>query len=710
MEPWLEDLDAYQADDDVKIWSGKTEGTKEEEDVKIWAGPEPEEEKKRTGRHANSAGRSAKFKGTGARILSAAAHAGESLRLIDVLGRRNIITVIVSVLLFAAVWFFPAEGKLKTAGFIAVFILAAFDVVLSAVKNAGERKFFDESLLLSAASIAALAIEEFAAAGLMILLYRICTLAENFIDKKGKEGVRELMEMRPESARAETETGSMTVDPELLRPGNVVQVEPGEQIPLDGKVLEGISTMDVSLLTGTHEARPVGAGSRVYSGAVNLTEPIRVRVAKVFKNSTAVRVTQIVQSAAENQSPLERLAGKVMRIYTPVMAAAALLISVVPPLFGGAWTDWIRKGVIFLTAAGAGAVITPLALAYTTALARAAKNGIMCKGSDRLEKLSRTATVVFDKTGTITEGKYKVTEVFPAGVSEEMLLSIAATAEGSSEHPIAEAIRAAGKPLATVEGRMLEIKELPGRGISAFVGKRHVYAGNSALLEEHGISCAMPSKPGTAVHVALDNRYCGHILVSDKLRDGTYEAIDKFRTLGVGKMAMLTGDVMSVARPLANKLNFDMVRPELLPEEKFAALAYLTDNAGEKSTVAFVTSGENDELMLARADVGIAMDMLGKDALLDEADIIIPGDDIRKAALCMHIAKRAVRAAQENVLAVAAVRLAVVLAGLLRAISLETAILCMAGVELAAALNATRTMMLHERREESKKRIKRNRR
>lgn len=707
MDKDLVESGLYKDDDDVKIWSGKSDPNSAEEDVKIWTGKDEPEEKAPTAKHEKAK----KSKGLaaikGKRIAKSAGRTGEAAKPADALSRRNLVTVAAAALLFALVWFFPQEGKLKTVGLILVYIAAAFDVLFAAADSAMKKDFRDESLPVFTASIAAMAIREFAAGILIVLLYRICRIAGQLFNRANTARVERLRAIRPVSTNAETKTGTMTVGPEYVRAGNVIHVEPGERIALDGRIIEGMSSIDVSELTGDGATRSVGVGSRVFAGTVNLTEKIIVRVSKSAKKSTAVKALDFIENAPKNKAAMQLMAERAEKYCAPALALIAVLTAVVPPLFGGAWTEWIKRGIIILAISSPRAIVAGVAKVYEGALSKSAENGIICKGADRFEKLSKTATVALDKTGTLTDGRFKVTEVFPAGISEEALLSIAATAEGASEHPIALAIKAAGKALTEPNSKMLEVEEIPGRGVSAFIGKRHVYVGNAALLEEHGISCAMPSRPGTAIHVAMDNRYCGHILISDALRNGTFETIDKLRSLGVSKLVMLTGDVLSVARPLANKLNFDMMRSELRTEEKFAALAYLTDNAGENSTVAFVTSGENDELLLSRADVGIALDALGKDGLFDEADIIIPGNDIKKVALSLQTAKRAESAAQTNLLALPLGRLLAVILTMTGTIPLSVAVICAAALELATVANAAGVTALHTQKTEKTKRSKR---
>ena len=700
----------YKDDDDVKIWSGNNDTNSAEEDVKIWTGKDEPEKKAPTARHEKAKKTKGLASIAGKRFGGKPPRAGGAAKPEDALNRRNLVTVIAAALLFALVWFFPHEGKLRTAGFVLVYIAAAFDVLLTAADSVMKKDFRNESLPIFIASVAAMAIKEFAAGILIVLLYRICRIAGRLFDRANTVRVERLRAIRPVSTNAETKTGTMTVGPEYVRAGNVIHVEPGERIALDGRIIEGMSSVDVSELTGDSTTRPVGVGSRVFAGTVNLTEKIIVRVTKSAKKSTAAKALDFIENAPKNKASMQLVAERAAKYAAPALAAIALLTAVVPPLFGGEWAVWIRRGVILLAVSCPRAIVSGVEKVYEGALSKSAENGIICKGADRFEKLARAATLALDKTGTLTDGRFKVTEAFPAGISEEALLSIAATAEGTSEHPIALAIKAAGKSLAEPNGKMFEVEEIPGRGVSAFIGKRHVYVGNAALLEEHGIQYAMPNRPGTAIHVAMDERYCGHILISDALRSGTFETIDRLRTLGIGKLVMLTGDVLSVARPLANKLNFDMMRSELRTEEKFAALAYLVDNAGENSTVAFVTSGENDELLLSRADVGIALDALGKDGLFDEADIIIPGNDIRKVALSLQTAKRAEGAARTNLLALPLGRLLAVILTMTGTIPLSAAVICTAGLELASVANAAGATALHTTKKEKTKRNKRTKR
>ena len=488
----------------------------------------------------------------------------------------------------------------------------------------------------------------------------------------------------------ETAEGVLNVEPDYVNVGDIIQVPAGERIPLDGIIVEGVTTVDTSAISG--QARPwdVAAGYKVYSGCTNVTAPIRVRVTKSFEQSTAARLVRMSEKAAQFRSSQESFIRKFISVYTPSMLALALVLAVVVPMFNAEWLEMLRRAAIVLICACPSAAVLSVSLAYIKSIGAAAKLGIFVKGEDCIESMAMAETMVFDKTGTITEGRYVITDVFPVNMTERELLTTAASAEVFSRHPIAYALREAVGIRSAKDMKVTQVEEIFGRGVSAIVGDELVYVGNTALLEEHGISCELPSRSGAAIHVAVDGKYCGHILVADRIRSGAFDALESLRVQGIKKMVLLTGDVLSVARPLASKLNFDMLRAELKPEDKLSALAYLMSNKGSKSSVAFVGDGYNDRAHMERVDVGIAMGALGSEAAFMSADVLVMDRDIRKLPKAIGISKLASHISLENIAAGICVNLAAAVLGAAGILSVTAAVIACFAVSAAVLINTLR--------------------
>lgn len=681
-------------DEDVKIWTG---GADEDGDVKIWGGAraaEAADDYSPSGddRSEFQSSRSVDYDSEEAAApprRSRRRKSGGRKRHENELSVLSVCAVILSSALLIAAMFFPEEGWPRIVCFAAAALAVGVGLLLDAITELLDGEFLNGSLIMSAAAIASFCLGYYPEAVLILLLYKVEVLFTAFAVERSGRAFDKLRTIRADSANVETPEGVLTVSPEYVNDGDVLVVAPGETIAMDGTVIEGITSLDTAAVTGDPEPRDVSVGSPVYSGTLNLTGLIRVRVEGSYEESTAYRITRIAEASAERKSNYERFADGFGRVFTPVALASALLLAVLPPLFDGLWTQWIGRGVILLTVSCSGALSLSVPMAFMGGIGRAVRQGILVKGTDTLERLASANTMVFDKTGTITDGRYAVTDVSPVGMSERKLLTIASTVERDSVHPIARCLREASAPL-KIDEALLRTEEIPGRGVSAFVGDRHIFAGNAALLEEHGVSCQVPERSGAAVHIALDGRYCGHILVADRLREGAFDVLESLRVLGVRKLVMLTGDVLSAARPLASKLNFDMLRAELRPEEKLSALEYLIKNRGDSAAVAFVGDSINDAPCLIRADVGLAIGALGRYEALDAADILLMDDDIKALPTAVRIARLSRTVARENVWAALAVKLGVILLGAGGLIPLAAAVSCDAGIMIAALLNSMR--------------------
>ena len=602
----------------------------------------------------------------------------------------GIAPVVFAAVLLAALSFLPAEGWMKCVAFLIPFVIAGFAVLMDAIDKLIGRKYFEAEQITLIAAIAVFALGFYTEAVLLLILFRAVRLLETSVSERCGAALKALPEIKPDTANVETAEGVLNVEPDYVNVGDIIQVPAGERIPLDGIIVEGVTTVDTSAISG--QARPwdVAAGYKVYAGCTNVTAPIRVRVTKSFEQSTAARLVRMSEKAAQFGSSQESFIRKFVSVYTPSMLALALVLAVVVPMFNAEWLEMLRRAAIVLICACPSAAVISVSLAYIKSIGAAAKLGIFVKGEDCIESMAMAETMVFDKTGTITEGRYVITDVFPVNMTERELLTTAASAEVFSRHPIAYALREAVGIRSAKDMKITQVEEIPGRGVSAIVGDELVYVGNTALLEEHGISCELPSRSGAAIHVAIDGKYCGHILVADRIRSGAFDSLESLRVQGIKKMVLLTGDVLSVARPLASKLNFDMLRAELKPEDKLSALAYLMSNKGSKSSVAFVGDGYNDRALMERVDVGIAMGALGSEAAFMSADVLVMDRDIRELPKAIGISKLASHISLENIAAGICVNLAAAVLGAAGILSVTAAVIACFAVSAAVLVNTLR--------------------
>lgn len=609
----------------------------------------------------------------------------------DVSGKDIAVTLIAAAAL-AAAWLLPTDGWLRAVSFFIPYLLGGFDSMMDAVEKVAGKAFLAKEPLTVLASIAAFAAGAYGEAALLMLLLKVCAMAESAAVKRGRKETKALFGIRPDSARVETAEGILEVTPDYVNIGDTIVVEPGERIPLDGVILEGISAIDPSPLAGKTKPVAMTAGYRAVSGCVNVTSRIRIRVDTSFEDSTVNRALKLAEEAPKGKSRWEEHIKQAAKFYTPAVFIASLLLAIIPSAITGHWTEYIRRAAVLLTASYPGELLVSVPLAFYSSTCCMAKNGVFVKAFRFLEGLAGADTMVFDKTGTITEGRFTVTDVFPEGISEQELLSIASTAERLSPHPIAQALREASSPFALSPNDGFSARDIPGRGVKALVGNREILVGNAALLEENGIGYKVPSRSGGAVHVAVNGRYCGHILIADRIKRNAFDALENLRMLGVKKTVMLTGDVLSAARPIASKLNFDMLKAELKPEEKLAAVEYLMDNKGGGGAVAFVGDGINDGAVLRGADVGIAVGALGSAISMANADILLMDKDIGKLPLAVKAAKYTAAVVRLNALAAAALKLLLLASGAAGLIPITLAAVADAAVFTACMINALRPL------------------
>ena len=574
--------------------------------------------------------------------------------------------------------------------YVSAYLILGYDVLWSAVRNLTHGELFDECFLMTVSTLGAFAIGEYPEAVAVMLFYQIGEFFQDLAVDHSRDSITALMDIRPDSAVVLRGGEWVTVSPDEVEVGETIRVKPGERVPLDGTVIEGTSSVDTRALTGESVPRTWRPGDAALSGCIAENGVLTIRVEKEAGESTAAKILELMQSASEKKAPAENFITKFAKVYTPVVCLIAVLLAVVPPLlFHGTWTEWIRRGCVTLAISCPCALVISIPLTFFGGIGAASKKGVLVKGSAYLEALADADTVVFDKTGTLTKGTFSVTQVSPAGpCSREGLLSWAAHAEAASNHPIARSIADAyGKPVSADE--LTEAREIAGRGVETVWQGRRILVGNAALMEEHGIRAAHSSGGGTVVHTAVDGEYMGYLVIEDTVKEDAVEALRELESLGVKRVAMLTGDREEAAQAVANTLGVRDVKSGLLPADKVACLEEYMEDA-EKTV--FVGDGINDAPVLARADVGAAMGGLGSDAAIEAADVVLMKD--RPSALCdaIRVSKRTKRIVTENIVFAIAVKVVFILLGALGLIGMWAAVFGDVGVMLLAVLNALRIL------------------
>ena len=571
-----------------------------------------------------------------------------SIRKVPTMGRHPWIFYVVSALLLVVIRFLPIEGWMVPAAYAIPALLAITEHAAAAYEKIRSGEYLNRPLLCCAAAVLLFATKLYTESVLLLILAFAAACMERRLSEQSEGERAKTAEILPEYAILVTEEGNERVDPATVNPGDILLVPAGERIPLDGVIVDGITTIDTAAVSGQRSPWAVNVGYKVYSGCRNLTSDIRIRVSRPYEQSTAKRIVKVAEAAADFPPEQERAAVRCQHILIPALLGLVLIVGLILPLFRGEWISHGRRAAVVLIAACMLMHSFSISLLYSRALSVMEALGVFSKGKDCLESIARAETMIFDKTGTITEGRYTVTDVYPVKMSEKQLLTIAAAGESFSRHPIAAAVREAAGKLDERVAKATKLYEIPGRGISAIVGGRRILIGNAALLEEYGIKYNIPSHPGTAIHVSVDTRYCGYIMVTDKVRRRAFDALETLRVNGIKKLVLLTGDVISVARPIASRLNFDMLRAELKPEDKVKAVNYLMKNKGTHSTIVFVGDGENSGKIMSHADTGIAMGSLGSDSALASADVMVMDRDIFKITRLLTVSRLVYRAALEN--------------------------------------------------------------
>ena len=579
------------------------------------------------------------------------------------------------------------------------YFVVGKDVLRKAIKGVKNRQPFDECFLMAVATVGAFALGDYVEGCAVILFYQIGELFQRVAVGKSRQSISSLMDIRPDYANIEGEDGRLEqVDPDDVEVGTVIVVQPGERVPIDGVIVEGTSALNTAALTGESLPRDVQTGDEVISGCVNMTGLLKVRTSKEFGESTVSKILDLVENSSMKKARAENFITRFARVYTPAVCYGALALAFLPPivllLMGqpARFGDWIYRALTFLVISCPCALVISIPLSFFGGIGGASACGILVKGSTYLEELARTGIVVFDKTGTLTQGTFKVTGVHPAdGITDEQLVEAAALAESWSKHPISLSIKAAyGKEIDT--SRVTDVEELGGHGVTAKVDGKPVAAGNARLMERLGLSAPAVSETGTVVHVAIDGRYAGCLLIADVVKPHSAEAIRALKAAGVRKTVMLTGDAEPVAKAVSAQLGLDEYHAGLLPGDKVDQIETLIAAKKSKENLAFVGDGINDAPVLSRADVGIAMGALGSDAAIEAADVVLMDDDPAKIALAMRIARRTLRIVYENIVFALAVKFACLLLGAIGMASMWTAIFADVGVMVIAVLNATRAL------------------
>ncbi len=616
--------------------------------------------------------------------------------------RESIIRIAAASVLLVAAVIIEHKCNLPTWQLLLIYLVpylvAGFDTLKEAAESLAHGEALDENFLMTIATIGALAIgflpgaePQFPEAVFVMLFFQIGELFEHIAEGRSRHSISHLMDIRPDTANLEKDGQVVVVNPAEIKIDDIIVVKPGEKVPVDGIVIEGKSSLDTVAISGESVPRSVGAGDEIYSGCVNLSGVLRIRAVKEFGQSTASRILELVENAAGNKSRSENFITRFAKVYTPIVVAAAVLLAVVPTLCGGNFATWLYRALMFLVVSCPCALVISVPLAFFGGIGGASRKGILVKGSNYLEALSRLDTVVFDKTGTLTEGVFEVTAVHPEIIEEKELLHLAAHVERYSTHPIAVSLRNAYPDEAddcTVEN----VEEISGKGVRATVNGRTVCVGNSALMDMVGAQWHPCEKTGTIAHVAMDGEYMGHIVISDRIKADSAEAVKALKAAGITRTVMLTGDQNAVGKAVAEELGLDQWYAGLLPADKVARVEELLAGRGSGRTLAFVGDGINDAPVLARADVGIAMGALGSDAAIEASDVVLMDDKPGKVATAVKIARRTLRIASENTWFAIGIKLLVLILAALGIATMWMAVFADVGVTVLAVLNSMRAL------------------
>ena len=614
--------------------------------------------------------------------------------------KKVLIRIIIAAVLVIALQFIPVKGYVRFGLYMIPYFVIGYDILKKAGKGILNRQIFDENFLMAVATIGAIALGDYKEGTAVMLFYQIGELFQSYAVGKSRRNISDLMDIRPDYANVEKDGELEQVDPDEIEIGTVIVVQPGEKVPIDGVVVEGTSSLNTSALTGESVPREVSVDDEIISGCINMTGLLKIRTTKEFGESTVSKILELVENASSRKSRSENFISKFAKIYTPAVCYGALALAILPPIVRMAfmglapeWGDWVYRALTFLVISCPCALVISIPLSFFAGIGGASREGVLVKGSSFLETLSQTKIVVFDKTGTMTKGVFEVNGIHHSPYKDEELLEYAALAESYSTHPISKSLqRAYGKPID--KNRVSDVEEIGGHGLTAKVDGKVVAAGNAKLLKKLGIEYHDCSHVGTIVHVAIDGKYAGHILISDVIKEHAAEAIAALKKSGIEKTVMLTGDAKNVADHVAAQLGIDEVCSELLPGDKVEKVEELLTKKSEKDKLAFVGDGINDAPVLSRADIGIAMGALGSDAAIEAADIVLMDDDPLKISKAIRISRKCIRIVYENIYFAIGIKVICLVLGALGIANMWFAIFADVGVMILAVLNAIRTLFV----------------
>lgn len=614
--------------------------------------------------------------------------------------KKVLIRIIIAAVLVIALQFVPVEGYVRFGLYMIPYLVIGYDILKKAGKGILNRQIFDENFLMAVATIGAIALGDYKEGTAVMLFYQIGELFQSYAVGKSRRNISDLMDIRPDYANVEKDGELEQVDPDEIEIGTVIVVQPGEKVPIDGVVVEGTSSLNTSALTGESVPREVSVDDEIISGCINMTGLLKIRTTKEFGESTVSKILELVENASSRKSRSENFISKFAKIYTPAVCYGALALAILPPIVRMAfmglapeWGDWVYRALTFLVISCPCALVISIPLSFFAGIGGASREGVLVKGSSFLETLSQTKIVVFDKTGTMTKGVFEVNGIHHSPYKDEELLEYAALAESYSTHPISKSLqRAYGKPID--KNRVSDVEEIGGHGLTAKVDGKVVAAGNAKLMKKLGIEYHDCSHVGTIVHVAIDGKYAGHILISDVIKEHAAEAIAALKKSGIEKTVMLTGDAKNVADHVAAQLGIDEVCSELLPGDKVEKVEELLTKKPEKDKLAFVGDGINDAPVLSRADIGIAMGALGSDAAIEAADIVLMDDDPLKISKAIRISRKCIRIVYENIYFAIGIKVICLVLGALGIANMWFAIFADVGVMILAVLNAIRTLFV----------------
>lgn len=613
--------------------------------------------------------------------------------------KKMLIRIIIAAVLIVVFSLLPAEGYLRFVLFMIPYLVIGYDILKKAFKGILNKQVFDENFLMAVATVGAILLGDYSEGVAVMLFYQIGELFQSYAVGKSRRNISELMDIRPDYANIEKDGTLEQVDPDEVGIGTIIVVQPGEKVPIDGVITEGTSTLNTSALTGESLPRDAKAGDEVISGCINMTGLLKIRTTKEFGESTVSKILELVENSSSRKSKSENFISKFAKYYTPAVCYGALALAFIPPIVllimgkPAMWGDWIYRALTFLVISCPCALVISIPLSFFAGIGGASNQGILVKGSNYLETLAQTKYVVFDKTGTMTQGVFEVIGIHHNEMPDEKLLEYAALAECSSSHPISKSLQKAyGKPID--RNRVTDIEEISGNGVIAKVDGISVAAGNTKLMNRLGIAYQDCHHVGTVVHMAIDGKYAGHILISDIIKPHAKEAIAELKKAGISKTVMLTGDSKRVADQVAGELGIQEVYSELLPADKVSRVEELLNQKSEKDKLAFVGDGINDAPVLSRADIGIAMGALGSDAAIEAADIVLMDDDPLKISKAIKIARKCIRIVYENIYFAIGIKILCLILGALGIANMWVAIFADVGVMILAVLNAVRTLFV----------------